>query len=333
MEKSEFLTCLSPAKLNLFLHITGRRADGYHTLQTYFQLLDYGDQLNFKRLETPDIQLMTSLYPKRMDFRGGVERSNPQEHSMSYVTEVRSDDNKPLNSFDKGIDQVAEQDNLIYKAAKLLQQQSRTHFGAQIQLDKKIPLGAGLGGGSSNAGATLVALNYLWQTEFSCSELQQLGVQLGADVPLFVLGQSAWAEGIGEQLMPLKSPSAWFLVVTPNIHVSTQEIFRHPRLTRNTPPIRVSTAHKEEGETFLEAAQHNDCELLVCELYPEIAEVLKWLRAFGAARLTGTGASCFVDFATEAEAAKVKKRLPSHWQSFIARGISTTPLHQMISSV
>ncbi len=278
--ENNVLICLSPAKLNLFLHITGRRADGYHTLQTYFQLLDYGDNLSFESQSRPGIDLKTPLVA------------------------------------------VTEQENLIYKAAKLLQQHTGTKLGAKIQLDKKIPLGAGLGGGSSNAGTTLVALNHLWKTCCTPTELQQLSIQLGADVPLFTLGQSAWAEGIGEQLTPLNSIDAWFLVITPNIHVTTQEIFRHPQLTRNTPPITVAA--------FREGAMRNDCQRLVCALYPEIADVLNWLNAYGQAKLTGTGASCFVSFATLTEAATVQKLVPLRWQSFVARGISETPLHQKI---
>jgi len=222
------LSLLSPAKLNLFLHITGRRPDGYHQLQTLFQLLNWGDQLHF----TPN-------------------------HSGTIT----------LDSADLGI---PVEENLIVRAARLLRHGSR---GAHITLDKHIPAGGGLGGGSSNAATTLLALNHLWGLNMAPTELQALAVELGADVPVFVGARTAWAEGIGEILTPIDLPEQWFLIVVPDCHVATSEIFSHQQLTRNSPPIKMAS--------FFEGDSRNDCQRLVRRLYPEVDKVLKWLENFG----------------------------------------------------
>lgn len=274
---STTLSLLSPAKLNLFLHITGRRGDGYHELQTLFQLLDWGDQLS---LTTNHSGLIT------------------------------------LQSDARGI--PADQ-NLIVRAAKLLHKDG---LGVHITLQKQIPTGAGLGGGSSNAASTLLALNYLWELQLPRTALQSLGAQLGADVPVFVGARTALAEGIGEILTPVELPERWYLVLVPDCNVSTAEIFSHPQLTRNSIPIKMSAVFGSDSR--------NDCQQLVRQLYPQVDDALKVLDSFGAARLTGTGACAFVAFGRETEARAAQKQLssdrPSEWTSILARGVNTSPL-------
>lgn len=277
------LSLLSPAKLNLFLHITGRRDDGYHELQTLFQLLDWGDQLCF----TPN--------------RGGAITLDID--STGSATDI------PL------------EDNLIVRAARLLQRGSQ---GVHIVLQKHIPAGAGLGGGSSNAATTLLALNHLWDLRLPRAELQRLGATLGADVPVFVGAHTAWAEGIGEILTNVELAEHWYLILVPGCHVSTAEIFSHPQLTRNSIPIKMAT--------FFGGNTRNDCQQLVRSLYPEVDKALKVLGNFGEARLTGTGACVFVRFDDEAPARAARQQLQDRkqsqgdWTSILARGISTSPL-------
>lgn len=275
------LQLLAPAKLNLFLHITGRRADGYHLLQTFFQLLDYGDQLSFQRRADNNITLTPNIV--------GV-------------------------SFD---------DNLIVRAARLLQPHATTPAGIDIQLDKYLPMGGGIGGGSSNAATTLVALNYLWQCQLTRAQLQTIGLQLGADVPVFIGAQSAWAEGVGEQLQALELAEVWYLVLHPSCHVSTAEIFSHKDLTRDTPNITVAA--------FLEQGGRNDCQSLVRKLYPPVDNALNWLGQFtDKAQMTGTGASIFAAFKTEADAQIVLAQAPKNLPGFVARGIPHSPLYSLL---
>lgn len=274
------LSLLSPAKLNLFLHITGRRPDGYHELQTVFQLLDYGDTMDFSI--RADGELL--LTPELADL--------PQE------------------------------DNLIYKAAQLLKAHSQTRLGANIQLAKRLPMGGGLGGGSSNAATALIGLNHLWQTNISTNTLATLGLQLGADVPVFIRGYSAWAEGIGETLAPLSIPERWYLVIKPDCHVSTAEIFSHEQLTRDTAAITVAA--------FFEQGGHNDCENVVCKDYPEVEKALLWLQQHGKAQLTGTGACVFTSFSDESQAKAVFNQIPTEWECFIAKGINHSPLQHLL---
>ena len=270
---SASLDLLSPAKLNLFLHITGRRPDGYHDLQTLFQLLDWGDRMQF----TPN-------------HAGRISLDGP----------------------DLGI---PPQDNLIYRAARLLQ---RDDLGVHISLQKRIPAGGGLGGGSSNAATTLLALNRLWELGFSRHRLQQMGAGLGADVPVFVGGQTAWAEGVGEILTPMELPRDWFLILVPDCHVSTGEIFSHRELTRNTAPIKIAA--------FFEGASRNDCQELVRRLYPPVDKALFFLEKFGEARLTGTGACVFARFGTRAEAEVIQQQVPQQWTSILAQGVNESPV-------
>jgi 4-diphosphocytidyl-2-C-methyl-D-erythritol kinase len=270
------LICLAPAKLNLFLHITGRRADGYHTLQTIFQFIDLCDELEFQRRADGEIHL-----------RGEVPGVAPEK-------------------------------NLIWRAARLLQQESGTRWGADIGLDKKIPMGGGLGGGSSDAATTLLALNRLWQLDWPARRLAELGLRLGADVPVFAHGKAAWAEGIGEILTPLENlPQPWYLVLHPGCQVPTAEIFQAPELTRNTPAIRM--------QNFLFASTGNDCETAVTARYPQIRAALDWLSHYGQARLTGTGACIFAAFSSREEAEQAEQKISAGWRAWVVRGLNRSP--------
>lgn len=274
------ITLPAPPKLNLFLHITGRRDDGYHDLQTLFQLLEGGDELTFTTTENSQISL------------------SPQ------------------------IEGVAECDNLIVRAALILQQECNISQGCIIQLDKKLPMGAGLGGGSSNAATTLLALNKLWGCNLAVKKLAALGAQLGADVPVFVEGYSAFAEGIGDQLTPVEIPESWYLVITPNCTVSTAKIFSNPQLTRNSAPIKIRALSEEQ--------YRNDCQAIVEKLHPQVKEVVDWLETYSEPLMTGTGASVFCRWATEAQAKEVLSRVPQHWNAFIARGVNHSLVHKKL---
>ena len=277
------MTLPAPAKLNLFLHVTGQRDDGYHTLQTLFQLLDLHDTLDVRLTQT---------------------------------------DNITLEGPNLGI---ANSENLVMRAALKLREAapatSKPH-GAHITLHKRIPAGGGLGGGSSDAATTLLALNHLWQCGLSNRELQDLGRELGADVPVFVAGNSAWAEGIGEALTPVTLPESWYLIVAPDCPVSTAEIFSRPELTRTTPPITMAT--------FFAGASRNDCQPVVQNLYPEVDKALKWLGNFGEAKLTGTGACVFARFESQASAEGAMAQLPEGWTAYVARGINRSPATQQL---
>jgi 4-diphosphocytidyl-2-C-methyl-D-erythritol kinase len=269
---------LAPAKLNLFLHILGRREDGYHDLQTLFQLLEAGDTLRFATAPRGELQLHLNT------------------NSTGQVV--------PLA------------DNLILKAARLLRDHvGKPQLGAEIQLDKQLPMGGGLGGGSSDAATTLLALNQLWELGLTQQELQSLGLQLGADVPVFIGGRSAWGEGVGENLKPIELPPRWYLVITPNCLVSTAQIFDHENLTRNTPAIKMAD--------FLAGRSRNDCESVTRNLYPEVDKALNWLSQYGPARMTGTGASVFADFPGEEPARAALSALPDYWRGFVAQGINS----------
>ena len=277
----ESLSLPSPAKLNLFLHINGRYENGYHELQSVFQLLDYGDHIHLELNQSGTIQLATELSG------------------------------------------VAHDDNMIVKAARLLQQHSKTDLGANIRLDKKLPMGGGIGGGSSNAATVLLGLNQLWNTQLDLDALAQLGKTLGADVPVFVRGNSAFAEGIGECLSPIELPSAYYLVATPHVHVSTQSIFNHPDLPRHTAKI-----NKTE---YNFASTVNDCETLVCKLHPDVANLLQWLLQFAPSRMTGTGASVFAVFSDKHSAEHVLSQLPVNYRGFVARGVNRSGLHAALA--
>ncbi|HCS66539.1 MAG TPA: 4-(cytidine 5'-diphospho)-2-C-methyl-D-erythritol kinase [Cellvibrio sp.] len=277
------LTLLSPAKLNLFLHITGRRPDGYHNLQTLFQLLDYGDTLSFNTRIDGEITLAPDLPG------------------------------------------VAFEQNLIIKAVRALDAYKAVGAGVDIQLEKHLPMGGGIGGGSSNAATTLVALNHLWGCGLNKSQLQNIGLQLGADVPVFINAQTAWAEGVGEALQPIEMQPKWFLVIQPDCHVSTAEIFSHKDLTRDTSAIKVAA--------FLEQGGQNDCEALVRKLYPQVDNALIWLQKFDRnARMTGTGACVFASFESAEIAHSVQAQLPKHLPGFVAQGVNRSPLYKLLPS-
>ncbi len=266
----------APAKLNLFLHITGRRDDGYHTLQTIFQILDYGDELAFEATDD-----------------GRIER----------VTEVPG---------------VAADADLVVRAARLLKAETEHPGGVRIHIDKRLPMGGGLGGGSSDAATTLVALNRIWGCGLTVDELAALGQRLGADVPVFVRGESAWAEGIGERLTPVELPSRWFVVLRPDAAISTPALFAAPELTRDCPPITI--------RDFLASGGENVFEPLVRKRYPAVDKAMKWLDNFAPARLTGTGSCIFAAVADEAQAARILARLPAGLSGFAARGVNRSPL-------
>jgi 4-diphosphocytidyl-2-C-methyl-D-erythritol kinase len=266
------ITITAPAKINLFLHITGRRSDGYHNIQTIFQLLNYGDEMSFSGNDTGRIDITTNL------------------------------------------DSIPKQENLIFLAAKKLQHVTAGVKGCSINVRKQIPMGAGLGGGSSNAAATLIALNQLWQCGLSTEVLAKIGCDLGADVPVFVHGKSAFAEGIGELISPLELPRKWFLVVTPDCHVSTKEIFSHPQLTRNSAPIKIRALD--------EVQLRNDCQSVVFDQYPAVKEAFDWLKSFGQPLMTGTGSSVFCSFDRESKANGALLQLPNEWNGFVAQGIN-----------
>mgnify|MGYP006198339449 FL=1 len=275
----------APAKLNLFLHITGRRADGYHTLQTVFALLDVGDTLHFA-----DADRLTLEAPAEL---GG-------------------------------------DDNLILRAARALQSASGCQRGAAIRLDKRLPAGGGVGGGSSDAATTLLGLNLLWQLDLPIDTLAQIGLALGADVPVFVRGHSAWAEGVGEQLQALDLAQQFFVVVHPGISVSTAAIFADPQLTRHTPESRVAAFLGPGAETRF----RNDCEPVATRLFPAIRDALDWLRKqTGNARLTGTGACVFARVADQQQGEDVLRRLPSAWQGFVARSVNESPAHTALAQL
>jgi|TARA_R110000850_G_C9951400_1_gene463684 4-diphosphocytidyl-2-C-methyl-D-erythritol kinase len=277
----------SPAKLNLFLHILGRRPDGYHELQTLFQFLNYGDTLTLTA---------------RTDGRIVLEQSLPG---------------------------VPDEENLIVRAARQLAATAgHTTPGVSIAVDKQLPMGGGLGGGSSNAATTLVGLNRLWGLNRSLDELAELGLSLGADVPVFVRGHAAWGEGVGERLTDANPPEDWFLVIKPPCDISTKEIFSEQGLTRDTPGIKIAPAFEGDASRY-----RNDCEDVVRRLYPEVHQSLEWLAQFGPARLTGTGACIFGRFPTESAARIIWESKPSGITGFVAQGVNISPLHKKLTEL
>lgn len=218
---------------------------------------------------------------------------------------------------------IEESADLVVRAARLLRETTGTSLGADIEILKRIPMGGGLGGGSSDAATTLVALNHLWQTGLSTADLAELGLRLGADVPVFVHGKAAWAEGIGERLEPFSLPEPWYLVITPECLVSTAAVFGDPQLTRDSTPIKIAD--------FLSGGGGNDCLSVVRERYPEVASVLDWLRGYGPAKLTGTGSSVFAEFGSREAAEDVAARLPGKWAGVVARGLNRSPLLDRLS--
>ncbi|MEB2304514.1 4-(cytidine 5'-diphospho)-2-C-methyl-D-erythritol kinase [Citrobacter braakii] len=276
----------SPAKLNLFLYITGQRADGYHTLQTLFQFLDYGDTLGIALRGDDEIRLLTP------------------------------------------VEGVAHEDNLIVRAARLLMKAASESdrlpkgSGADISIEKRLPMGGGLGGGSSNAATVLVALNHLWQCGLSVDELAGLGLTLGADVPVFVRGHAAFAEGVGEILTPVEPEEKWYLVAHPGVSIPTPVIFKDPDLPRNTP--------KRSIKTLLKCEFSNDCEVIARKRFREVDAALSWLLEYAPSRLTGTGACVFAEFDTESRARQVLEQAPEWLKGFVAKGVNLSPLHRAL---
>ena len=270
---------LAPAKINLFLHITGRRDDGYHELQTVFQFLDYADELSFKILASKEIR-----------------HANP-------------------------LPGVKPEDDLTVRAARLLQRQANGQQGVQISITKRLPMGGGLGGGSSDAATTLVALNQLWQLNMGRPDLIKLGMQLGADVPIFIHGFAAWAEGVGEEISPIQLEEPYFIVLIPSVAVSTADIFSTPSLQRNCTPMDI--------KCFLAGDGSNVCEPIVRALYPEVDQAVQWLDQFAKARMTGTGACVFAPVASEQQAREILAQKPEQFDGFIAQGRNISPLYAL----
>ncbi|EMQ4447338.1 4-(cytidine 5'-diphospho)-2-C-methyl-D-erythritol kinase [Citrobacter freundii] len=276
----------SPAKLNLFLYITGQRTDGYHSLQTLFQFLDYGDTIDIALRGDGEIRLLTP------------------------------------------VEGVAHEDNLIVRAARLLMKVASESnrlpkgSGADISIDKRLPMGGGLGGGSSNAATVLVALNHLWQCGLSIDELAALGLTLGADVPVFVRGHAAFAEGVGEILTPVEPEEKWYLVAHPGVSIPTPVIFNDPDLPRNTP--------KRSIKTLLKCEFGNDCEVIARKRFREVDAALSWLLEYAPSRLTGTGACVFAEFDTESRARQVLEQAPEWLKAFVAKGVNLSPLHRAL---
>lgn len=280
----------APAKLNLFLHVTGRRADGYHLLQSVFRFIDRAD---------------TVWLGVRKD--GQVRRL-------------------------EDIPGVPEAQDLTVRAAKLLQQASGCPLGADIRVEKRLPMGGGLGGGSSDAATVLLALNRLWNLGLPRQRLQELALQLGADVPVFVFGQPAFAEGVGEVLTPVALPPAWYVVLVPPVSVATARVFAAPELTRNTPPIKIADfLSGAGGQGFFSCRDgwHNDLQAVAEKKYPEVARHLDWLGRFGDARMTGSGACVFLAVDDEAGARAILQELPRDMQGFVARGLDKHPLYEL----
>ena len=275
----------APAKLNLFLHVVGRRSDGYHLLQSVFRLIDLGDALRFA---------------PRTD--GRIARAAP----LAGVPEER---------------------DLCLRAARLLQEASGASLGVEITLDKRLPMGGGLGGGSSDAATVLLALNRLWRLEWPRERLQALGLELGADVPFFIHGRNAFVEGVGERLQALNLPPAWYLVVAPPASVPTAEIFAAPDLTRDTKAIKMVDFSAGWGAGGLFG--RNDLEAVVCERYPAVARALSWLRQHAEARMTGSGACVFAPFAAEQDARAVLARMPEGMTGWVAQGLDEHPLRAL----
>jgi 4-diphosphocytidyl-2-C-methyl-D-erythritol kinase len=267
----------APAKLNLFLHVTGRRPDGYHDLQTLFQLIDLCDSI-------------------------GIE--------------LRADERIERVAGPAG---VAAEADLAVRAARALQLATGGRRGANLRLTKRIPMGGGLGGGSSDAATVLVALNELWGCGLTRERLAEIGLALGSDVPIFVHGRSAWAEGRGERLSVIELPERWYVVVHPGVSVPTAGVFQAPELTRNSPLITI--------RAFFASGGRNDCEPVVRARYPEVGEALDWLGRWAPARLTGTGSCIFAACASAAEAERIAARVPDRWRSFVARGLDVSPVY------
>jgi 4-diphosphocytidyl-2-C-methyl-D-erythritol kinase len=287
---TELKNCPAPAKLNLFLHVNGRRADGYHLLQTVFQLIDHGDTLHFTLRDDTVLRRVTDLPG------------------------------------------VPEETDLIIRAARLLQaevlrRQGALPRGVDIAIDKILPMGGGLGGGSSDAATTLMALNKLWNAGLDRQELMALGLPLGADIPFFIFGETAFAEGVGEAMRPVRAPDCWYVVIEPGVAVPTAAIFCSEYLTRDTPPVIITDFSSHlENRNGLKGFGKNDLQQVATNLFPPVAEAIEWLGAYGDARMTGSGACVFSAVATEAEADAVLEKVPAKWKAWKAKALERHPI-------
>jgi len=278
-----FQAFLAPAKINLFLHITGQRADGYHTLQSVFQLLDFYDTIH--------------LYPTK-------------NSEIKRVNEING---------------VPESQDLCALAASALQQKTGCKLGVEFAVEKRIPMGGGLGGGSSDAATVLLALNRLWQLNLSREQLMQIGLKLGADVPMFIFGQNAWAEGVGEILSPVDLKPSYYVVLTPPAHVSTRDIFANSRLTSDTKPLKIADFSRDANSALNSGLFRNDLETIVCEEFPAVATALKWLSQYGKARMSGSGASVFVAVNSKQQADEILAQKPANIAGFVAKSLIKHP--------
>ena len=290
MARTSLHGCPAPAKLNLFLHVTGRRADGYHLLQTVFQLIDHGDVLDFDLRADGRIRRCTDLPG------------------------------------------VPEAEDLIVRALLLLQaEHGRRHGstpGIDVAIDKQLPMGGGLGGGSSDAATALMVANALWQTGMSREELMALALPLGADIPFFIFGENAFAEGVGEALQPVATAECWYVVIEPGVAVPTAAIFCAEHLTRNTKPVRIADFSRHlDCRTDMSGFGRNDLQAVASSLFPPVAQALQWLSAFGEARMTGSGACVFCAFSSASEADAVLSKVPAQWAAWKARALALHPMH------
>ncbi len=279
----DFQTFLAPAKINLFLHITGQRADGYHTLQSVFQLLDFYDTIHLKPTQSGEI--------KRVNDIANVPASQ----------------------------------DLCVRAAIALQQATGCKQGVDIAVEKRIPMGGGLGGGSSDAATVLIALNHLWGAHLSREQLMKIGLKLGADVPMFIFGQNAWAEGVGEQLTAIDLQPSYYVVLTPAVHVSTGDIFANSALTKDTKPLKIVDFSIDVNLDLNTKAFKNDLEAVVCKEFPAVASTLKWLSQYGKAKMSGSGASVFVAVNSQQKADELLSQKPDYTAGFVAKGIAKHP--------
>jgi 4-diphosphocytidyl-2-C-methyl-D-erythritol kinase len=285
----ELVDCAAPAKLNLFLHVIGRRDDGYHLLQSVFQLIDLHDTLHF-RLR--------------------------QDHAIVRSTEI---------------DGVAAEQDLTVRAARLLQTEARARgldvTGVEIAIEKRLPMGGGIGGGSSNAATTLIALNQLWGTGLSRAELMRLGLALGADVPFFLGGGNAFVEGVGEQLTPIQTPERWFVLIHPGVSVPTPLIFQSPELTRDSKVVKIA-----DFSDRLPGFGRNDLQAVAARAFPPVADALDWLSHRADARMTGSGAGVFASFASESDAAATLQQVPDRWRAWKAKALALHPMAHLLPS-
>lgn len=288
--------CPAPAKLNLFLHVTGRRPDGYHLLQSVFQLIDRGDLLHFD-LRGDGLIRRTSVLPG-----------------------------------------VPEEQDLLVRALRLLQAEHARRHGAEpgidVALDKRLPMGGGLGGGSSDAATALMVANALWRSGLAREELMALALPLGADIPFFIFGENAFAEGVGEALQSVATPDCWYLVIEPGVSVPTAAIFSSDRLTRDTKPVRIADFSRHlSSRTDMSEFGKNDLQPVASSLFPPVAEAIEWLGAYGDARMTGSGACVFCAFSSASDADAVLAKVPARWTAWKARALARHPLHERMQAV